>query len=191
MKRRSVNILGSLGYISLAIQWLWMIGILGMPILVSDWFKGLFLPNQMTSSTPSPAINVPEPLAVIFLVLAVVFSVSMIVYTLVAVPRAVGKTGKKITMTTAKVIIPKISHHKPISKKREKTLVERITWSMKFAAAIVPIFALAIPPRTDLIDLSHQVVVGVGLFCASLTLLWFGGQFLLSKLFRLSPQDIW
>lgn len=191
MKRRIVNTLGSLGYVSLIIQWVWMIIILGMPIMVSDGFRDLFLPNRTSTPVPTASISIPEPIAILFLILAVIFTIGVSIYVIVAVPRAVGRTGNTVTKTSAQVIIPKITHHKKISEKREKTLVERITWSMKIGATAIPVPALMVPPPSDLISLPQDVVTGVGLFCASLTVLWFGAQFVLSKFFSLRPQDIW
>ena len=190
MKRAIANIFGTLGYMSLIVQWLWAGLTLGFPLFASDEFRTVFLPEPTTPAEPAVSVSIPEPIAIMFMVLALIFAIGITIYMIVAVPRTIGRVGKKVTVKSAEKIVPYVTHHKHISKKRKKTLLERITWSVKLALLALPILALLIPVSDDL-GLAGEVVTGVGLLCAGFTLAWFGLQFLVAKLGALDPRDVW
>lgn len=190
MKQSFANIFGALGYLSLVIQWLWMGLVIGAPFVASDFFKNLLLPETDPTPTDSISMNVPEPIGIIFMVLAVIFALGVTIYAIVAVPSSIARTGQKATLKTAQVIVPRITHHKHVSKKREKTLIERITWSVKLLLTLVPVIALSVPPD-DIVGLSHSVVVGVGLFCGAATVVWFSLEFAIAKLGKIEPRNVW
>ncbi len=191
MKRQLANTLGTFGYMSLSVQWVWLVITTGMPLLSSSAFKDLFLPGQTTEVLPAASLSVPEPIAVLFSVLAVIFAVGLTIYVIVSIPRVVGRTGKTVTTKSAQVILPHITHHKKVSEKRQKRLMERITWSMKIGLALLPLLALVIPLSSDVLELSREVVSGVAIFCASATLLWFGAQFTVVRLAKIDSRDVW
>lgn len=135
-------------------------------------------------------MDVPEPIAILFMVLALIFSIGISLYVVIAMPRSIAQTGRKITHKSAQIIAPRITHKKHISKKREKKLIEQITWSVKTILVIIPIMALVIPPA-DMIGLSHKIVISVGLFCAATTTIWFSLEFAIAKLARLDSLRVW
>lgn len=190
MKRSIANIFGTLGYMSLIVQWLWAGLTLGFPLFASKEFQTIFLPEPTTPVEPTvSSVSIPEPIAIILMVLASLFAIAISIYMVLAVPRTIGKVGKKVTVKSAETIAPYVTHHKRISDKRKKTLLERITWSVKAALLALPVLALLIPVSSDL-GLTNEVVIGVGLTCAGFTLTWFGLQFLVVKLGALDQNDI-
>ncbi|HTK39909.1 MAG TPA: hypothetical protein VL362_03515 [Patescibacteria group bacterium] len=190
MKRTLTNTLGTFGYLSLTMQWLWLCVTLGMPLIKSGWFHTLFLPNHSSQTLPTYTVDIPQPLAILFMVLAVIFAVGMSIYAVIAVPKTIAKTGKKVTTSTARVVIPRITHRQPISKKREKTLIERISWSAKFIAATIPLIAAFIPISSQL-SLDQSIVSSVAIVCGVCTFAWFAGQFVLARLFALDQRVVW
>lgn len=190
MKLHIANIFGTLGYVSVMFQWLWMLVVLATPILSNDFAAPLFLPSENSTPVQPIATEIPGPLAMIFMVLAVVFAISVSVYAVVAVPRTIGRSGQKVTKVSAQVVLPRITHHRKISKKRQKTLLERITWSIKLVVITIPVIALLLPVPAEL-GLERDVVVGFGLYCAVVSLLWFGLQFIFARLARLPNDRLW
>lgn len=190
MKQSLANVFGALGYISLLLQWVWTALVIGTPIVASDFFKNAFLPKESSVPAEALSMNVPEPIGIIFMFLAIIFAIGVTIYAVLAVPRNIARTGQRLTRSSAQVIIPHVTHHKHISEKRRKTLLERITWSIKIGLTILPAAALGFRPD-EMIGLSHGVIIGVGLFCAVATVLWFGLQFIVAKVAKLDSRQIW
>lgn len=190
VKRVFANIFGTLGYMSLLLQWLWAGLTLGYPLIASDQFQTVFLPKPTTPTEPALSVTVPDPIAIIFMILAVIFAVGVTIYMIIAVPRTIGRVGKKVTIKSAETIAPYVTHHKKVSKKRQKSLLERISWSVKFTLAILPLLAALLPVSSKL-GLSASVVIGIAIICASFTLLWFMAQFIVAKIGGLDAKDIW
>lgn len=190
MKRIIANAFGTLGYVSLLMQWLWVALTLGYPLIANETFKAAFLPEPTPSATPSLSITTPEPIATIFMVVAVIFALSVTVYMIFSVPRTIGRVGNKVTIKSAEKIVPYVTHHKKVSKKRQKTLLERSTWSVKLILAVLPAL-ISLLPLSEKVELSSSVVSGVAVLCASLTLLYFGCQFIIAKIGKIDPNDIW
>jgi hypothetical protein len=190
MYQNIANLFGALGYVSLLVQWFWMTVVLAGPLLSQQVFLSLLLPEASTTAAEVPDVTVPEPIGVIFLVLAVIFSLSISIYALFAVPRAVARGGKTLTTKTAKVALPHIARHKHLNKKQKKTLLERITWSVKLGLASIPLLALMIPVSTRL-GLDQEVVAGFGLLCGAATLGWFALQFTTGRIGKVPAEKLW
>jgi len=190
MRQRIVNTIGAFGYLSLILQWTWSLVTLGAPLVTSQSFQSMFLPHQSNAPVDRLAINVPEPLGVVFSIVAVIFAVGITIYAIYAVPRGIGRSAHKATQTSAAMIIPHITHHRRISKKRQKRLVERITWTMKFTVALVPLALLVIPTTANL-ALNHSVVAAVGIYLGIWSLGWFGSQYLLTRIWNIDARDAW
>ncbi len=190
MKRTIVNTFGVFGYLSLIMQWLWSAVILATPLFSNEATRSIFLPEHTVQPASTSSLELPEPLAWLFIVLAIVFSAAVIIYAVMAVPRTIGKTGRTITTKSAKVIVPHVTHHKHISKKREKALTERITWVVKLVLVIVPFLLLLVPPDSTL-GLTHLVTLSVGGFCAVASLVWFATQYISARLAKIDARFVW
>lgn len=190
MKLHIANVFGTLGYVSVMFQWLWMLVVLATPILSSDFAAPLFLPSENSTPVQPLATDIPGPIATIFMVLAVAFAISVTIYAVVAVPRTIGRSGQKVTQVSAQVVLPRLTHHRKITKKRQKTLLERISWSIKLVLLAIPVIALLAPVSAEL-GLEREVVVGFGLYCALMSVLWFGLQFIFARLARLPNDRLW
>lgn len=190
MYQQVANVFGALGYTSLAIQWGWGVITLGAPLMNSPQVQSLLLPDSESPAVEAASVTVPDPIGVLFMILAVVFAVSVTVYALVAVPRAVARTGQRATHTMAIKIAPRVVHQKKMTKKRQKTIIERLTWSIKLVLIMIPVLALMIPVAASL-GLDQSVVIGFGVFCAAATTLWFGLQFITAKIGRVDSSKVW
>ena len=191
--RRVANVFGALGYMSCVIQWMMVFAVLVLPVMENDSFRDLFMPSGSTHSTSAAGtVELPPILQQLLVVVAVIFSVSVTVYALVAIPRSIGKAGRRVTHRTAEVAVQQISHiqHKPLSQKQQKTLAERLTWTIKLLLTLIPL-ALLLIPVTPRFAVTHEYVLVGGAFCGAVTLLWFGIQYIVSRFARLDPRDVW
>lgn len=192
MKRRIVNILGAIGYLFLLMQWMWLVVTVLVPIAMQPGVRDLFLPN--TEPRPERVIEAQQPLSepAQWLIFggAMLFALGATLYAVINVPRAVGKSGQRITQTVAKRAIPVITQHKKITKRRERNLIEKITWGVKAAAIAIPTFLLIIPPG-EVLELDHAVAAIFGGLLAGCSIAIFGLQFLLAKVWRIDSRLIW
>ena len=188
--RRLANVFGALGYLSCCIQWMLAFAVLVLPAMEGEGFREVFMPTAPVNSVGQSDIALPPILQMIIIVAAVVFSLAVMIYAIISIPRAVGRTGSKVTHETAKVAVRQIIHHKPLTRKQEKTFVERITWSIKLLLVLIPSVLLLIPvaPRYGVTQ-DHILIAGA--FCACLTLFWFGIQYLVARLTKLDPRNVW
>lgn len=187
---RTANVFGALGYLSCCIQWMLMFAVLILPFLQRDGIRSLFIPEQSQAVSVAAEVSLPPFLQAIMVVAAVIFSVAVMVYALVSIPKAIGRTGSKVTHETAKVAVQQITHRKKLTEKQKKTFMERITWSVKLLIALVPLLLLLIP-TTPQFDMSQEHILIAGVFCASMTILWFGVQFLIARIGKLDIARVW
>ena len=192
MKQTFVNLIGVLGYMSLITQWLWATIIVVLPLINNEFFQNLFLPkaSEPSQSLPEIGFDPPEDVQILIAVLAVIFSLAMIIYALVSAPSMIGKTGKKITTTSAQKITPVIVKNKKITKKRQKKLSERLTWAVKFTLCIIPLLLLFIPVSHGY-NLTTEVIVVSGVFMLAVSLFWFGLQYILARIWKIPTDLVW
>lgn len=150
------------------------------------------MPNTqpVQESRVSPRKPLPGPVQTVVIIGSILFAVGVTVYAAVSIPRMVGRTGQRLTRKAATKTVPIITHHKKITKKRERSLVERITWSIKAGIVLVPLLALAVPP-SSVLALEHVVSIAFGLAVGALAVCSFGLQYLLAKIWRTDSQLVW
>ena len=190
---RLANTLGILGYTSCLIQWLWLFATQITPLIEDPNFREWFVPTQQTQNTdqlPVYAPQLPELLQYLLMILATIFIVTVIVYIVKSTPKVIGKTGRKVTQGSAKVVMPHIVHNKKLPAKEKRKLFERITWIMKAIICAIPVLALFIPVNPPFaIDYIH--VVAFGLFCAIFTVFWFSLQFIVVRKANIDLDKVW
>ena len=185
-----VNTFGTLGYLSLVMQWVWCLLIVGYPFISGD--HALLFPVDAPRISPQPQavdFGVFSPVA---FVVASAISLLVLVATVVTVarlPRAVGKKGAQTTQAAAHAIIPTLTHHKKLSKTRSIRLTYQVVIGLKLLGTLFALLPLI--NSSSIPQLSHDIVLTVGGFCAICTSLWFGIQYILARLFRLKRDQIW
>ncbi len=182
------NTFGTLGYVSLIMQWLWTCVIVGYPLFTQDKLS-FFLPKPATA-TPPPVIEYGgftpfiTGIAIVFTLLVLAATI----YALIRLPVTVGKKGSKLTHKTATVIAPTIAPKK-LTKKQRTALIERITWWVKLVLILVPLIALLFASSET--GLSNGVILVIGGFCAVWSGFCFLLQYLLGKALRLPEARLW
>lgn len=191
MKQILVNALGAIGYVFVAIQWMWAFIIVVIPLASHPFFMELFMPSSRPASEPLIGLGpMPELAQSVVMVFSVIMSLGIIIYVAIKAPAVVGRTGQRMTRKVATKALPVITHRKKITKKRKKSLLERLTWSIKAGMVVMPALALAVPPG-DIIDLNHDASIVFGLALASVSAIYFGLQFIFAKLWAIDANRVW
>lgn len=183
-----VNTLGTLGYLSIIIQWTWCVITLGQPLLSSD--RPLFLPQA-----PVPPVShiidfgIFTPFVSVIALFIVLLIIFLTVITLIRLPRTVGKTGSDVTHVVASQIIKRTHHRHPLPIKKRKRLSFWIIWVLKFIAVYIPFALVFITPSID--GLTTQLITTVGFACAVLSTFYFVLQLSLTHILRLDKKKIW
>lgn len=186
------NFIGGFGYIGAGIQWIWSSIPLIYPLIATDIFQNYVMPATptQTMTAAAPSFSLSPGVELLLLVFAVIFSVVTIIYAIIAVPKSFGKAGKVVTTKSANVIIPAITHHQKISKKRHRSLLERISWSIKAGLVLIPVFLLLVPTPQEF-ELTQDQFMAAGIILAIGSALLFAGQFAFAKIARLAPDKVW
>jgi len=185
---RIANTLGTLGYLSCGIQWVWATIILCYPI-ISDENSFLFRRDapQIIASTPTPPPLSPAVGTVLIIATAALLVFTVI--TLIRLPKAVGKTGAKITQTTSAALLPTLTRHKKLSKQRRITLSYHVTLFIKLVITFLPLVILFLAPA--IAALPQNVILAVATFCFIWTTVAFSLQAVAVKLLKLRKSDAW
>lgn len=192
MKQFIINFLGVIGYLCLLLQWMWLAVTLVVPIAMQPGVADLFMPNtEPRIERTSPAVDpMPGPVQTTLLILSILFSIGIVIYAVLSVPKTIGRSGQKLTQSVAKRSVPIFTKHKPITKQRQRKLVERMTWLVKAVAIFIPLVLLVIPPGA-IIDIDHAVAIAIGILLASGSLLVFCLQYLLVKVWHIDSRLVW
>lgn len=129
----------------------------------------------------------PSPVVVGLVVLIAAAVMAACIVVLLRLPRDIGNAGKKLTQASAQAVTPVFTHHKNLSKKKQRELTFRITRAVKLAFILLPLGGLALTYFAAL-DLPYALIMIVGVFCAGASLLWFGLQYSLAWIWKL-PED--
>lgn len=186
--QKIANFFGAMGYLSLLLEWFWVVGLLLQPLIVSGTFNWLITPPT-APQTPQPTYSIDPTIGLIIGIVTTVLCLAVTVYALYFIPRSVGKTGAAVTQLAAKNIAPAITHHKPISKKRAKRLSYQIVTALKFILIALPLFVAFCIPQFAVF--TKNIVLTVTLFCAALAVVNFCAQLLVVKVRRLNTDTIW
>lgn len=187
-KRTSfVNVLGTLGYISVIFQWLWSAVVVGYPLLSSD--MDFLIPTPSETQVTQTTFAQPSPITIAVVVIITILIFAFTFYALWKLPAAIGRRGAKATQQAAHALIPVITHHQATSKRERRRLSWRIIAIIKLTLALLPIIALLFAQPID--KLPQEAVWIVAVFCMVCSLIYFGIQQLLVKFWRIDPESAW
>lgn len=183
------NGFGTLGYMSVFVQWAWAIVTVGYQFLASD--MTVLFPEEATRVTPDqvPDVSMPPVMSTIIAVAVTVIMLIIVGIFLSRLPRSVGKSGATITHSTAKVIVPTLTHHKKIPQAKQRRLTFTVVSILKAVACIVPfvlvLFAPAIP------ELGTDLATIIAAFCLAMSACYFVTQLILTLALKLPREAIW
>jgi hypothetical protein len=187
--QKLANFFGVVGYILLALEWVW-VAALYLPLLMDNRiFQEYILPQDKSISNDTVAMNEPS---LLLTMAAVTVSLIVIVTTaiiLVKLPLKFAKSSHKIIKQTAEAGIPIFTRHQKITKKKRKLLTARIALWLKVSLAIIPLFSLVgvyyIEPPIPL-----DVYMIVSLFLSFSVLIFFLLQYVVAYLKKIPSENL-
>jgi hypothetical protein len=187
---RPSNFFGGIGYISVISQWLWSIALILPSILENESLKNLLLP-QHTEATQAPVAVFDENSLLMIIVAAVVTLVVLIItiVVLIRLPIALVRTSQKTVTHTVETLIPTITHHKPVSKKKRAILSTKLRVYIKLALCLVPVIPLVFV-STATIGLDSSIALLVGTILAIGSTIWFLLQYSVAKMLKIPFEQL-
>lgn len=183
-----INTFGTFGYMSVLLQWLWALIVVGSPFITSS--QSWFMPVDTQQLEISQTQNViSTPLAVALTIAVTIIMVAITIYSIFMVPRTIGKTGSIVTHKTADLILPSVSGKMPLSKKKRLQLSYNIVTIAKLVFCLLPLIVVLTFPANLPID--HSIVQVTGLFCALVSIIYFGIQLILVQLLKVQKTRVW
>jgi hypothetical protein len=187
---RPSNFFGGIGYISIISQWLWTIALVLPSILENESLKNLLLP-QHTEATQTPVAVFDENSLLMIIVAAVVTLVVLVVTIIIVIrlPFALVRTSQKTVTHTVETLIPTITHHKPVSKKKRAMLSTRLRVYIKVALCLVPAIPLLFV-NTAMIGLDSSIALLIGTILAIGSTIWFLLQYGVAKMLKIPFEQL-
>jgi hypothetical protein len=182
------NVFGTLGYLSVLLQWTWVLLLLCYPLLTAE--HSFLLPNAPTEPFhPTNDAVTSSPITAIVAIAVTAFVLVMTVIVIARLPKQIGKRGAKLTHQTADTIIPIVTKHKPLPQKKRRVLSYRIILVAKIVFIILPVIGLiwVRPPY----PLTGAVVWAIGLYCACWSIVYFAIQQAIGFFAKIDTRQLW
>lgn len=181
-----VKMFGALGYLSVFFQWGWAL-LLYSPLYVGIDFLQPEAPREpvMAQSSGDPSLAL-----VLFAGVITLAAIVATIFVFIKIPASTEKAGAKITQSAAKVAIPVITHHKKVSKTRQRILTRRIIVIAKCALVVVPLIAIFPARWIDEPVLEPLVMLLPALLFAVISAICFGAQYATAWGAKIAPELI-
>lgn len=190
MKRHFVNLFGACSYLAIILEWMWLF-ILYIPLLLEHHVFDWTIPKP--SPTPSEQFHLTFALpSLLTLVIASVVTALVIVitlYILIKIPIEAVKKSHTLTTEASEKVIPVLTHHKHISKKRKVELSARIILYIKLALIVVAVCAL-LPTQFIQTGLPSSIGLFIGIILALFAALALGLQIILARLLHVPTEQL-
>lgn len=181
------NIAGTLGYLSLVLQWMWSLVIFAYPVISGELDTFLFpKPQEVTPTAVDAGVFTPVVFVVAAVITLLVLGLTAIV--IARLPKTIASAGARITKTAATAAIPLATHHKPATKKQRLKLSFRFVIIIKAALVILPLLLLLVARPID--QLPQQASLAFGSLCAVGSTLYFSLQYAVVFLGRIAKKDV-
>lgn len=181
-----VNTLGTFGYMSLILQWLW-VSVLFLPSLFENsTVKNFLIPPSNAPEAPVIEFHSPPLLAIILAVIVTTAVLIITVMVLIRLPATISETGKKATLKSAEAIIPVLTHHRTLPAHKKRQLTIQTIRLIKFVFTLLPFLLLLLTAYVPT-SLPDEIVMLVGAFLALGTLLWFSLEYTVARILKVKP----
>ena len=181
---RTANIFGTLGYMSIILQWFWAVLLFCYPLIMSDYI--LLTPTETQAPAPIDSSISTSPIVIFIAACVTVAILILAVIAIIRLPKQIGQQGARVTHQAAKAITPIVTRHITIPKNKRRTLTFQIKIYIKLLCVLAPLIALIWIPID--VPLEAAVVWTAGIFCASWSLFYITTQIIVAKLAKI-PKD--
>lgn len=166
----------ALGYMSLTLQWLWIL-MIGLPPMIESGIFDSLAPTVSEPSAPSPSMEFSPALAMIAGVITLIFLVITVIV-IIKLPKTISNAGEKVIHQTSEAIIPVITHNKKISAKKKRLLTRRVTVVLLSLLVATPlVVSFFIPPVQTI---TSQIITTLAIWLAGFSAICFMISLLLS-----------
>lgn len=187
-KLLAVNILGSLGYLSMLIEWAWVALVFVYPLAEKGKLSWL-MPNTPAIPTPPPAPIAMTPFIVVLMGIIVALCLAATIYALIKLPGSIGRAGARATHISAEAVIPRLTGHKKLTRSRLGRLSFRLIVAIKAILITLPFALTLFLPEVS--ALPQNVIWIILVFLAFWPMLYFGLQTFFTSLLKLDPTLVW
>lgn len=162
---------------SLVLEWLWVFIVGIPPLLKSGAFDALTAPANPTTAVPvEPVATSPALTLVVGIITLLVLGATAIV--LIRIPRTIVQTGERIVHQAAEIVVPVVTHHKPLPTKKKRVLSRRVMGAIQISASLLPALISVFLPTYE--ELSGPVIVTTAAILALVSVIGFGSAWLLA-----------
>lgn len=184
----AANVFGTLGYLSVLLQWTWTLLLLCYPLIMAD--HSFFLPDTPTEPFhPTNTAVTSSPITAVIAIAVTAFILVATVIVIARLPKQIGKRGAQITHQTADSLIPIVTKHKPLPQKKRRALSYRIVLIAKTIAILLPIVGLIWTESPY--PLTDAIVWTIGIYCATWSVAYFAVQQAIGLLGKIDTRQLW
>lgn len=188
LPRLTANIFGVLGYAGVILEWIWLAAIF-LPLLLHSEAIKWTIPEKTAHETMQyPGLSLPPTWLFAISAVVTIAMIALTIYIILKVPSSALKTTSKAAHHTADQLVPVVTHHKKISKKKERLISARIFFYLKLVATSLPVLLCFFVLLTPKLDISFSLILLVTATASLLALVGFGLQVALAKLLNV-PFD--
>lgn len=171
MKRSTIaSIFLNLGYLALALQWVWLLILLLPALFDSSLIVGL---NTQQPVTPSSDSQQPGLISFVFAGVAITLALLAGLYAAYKAPGYAKRHVEQSTKSAAKLVLPTVSSHKKLTHKRKIIVSKRLELGIKLLLAVVAFVGLVLPAALTINLLTSDVIFVVGGYLFAWTISWF------------------
>lgn len=171
------DVLGTLGYLALLLQWAWALILLLPPLLKTDGVQTFIMPDSTPTVAHHTTAIALSPILT-FAVVMIAFAIVLVgIYFAIKSPayavKKVDKSARKAAST--------IAHHtarRPENVHETRVLSERVLWMIKFGAVLIGLILTFVGILVTA-GLSPDIILTIGGYLAIWPIVWFGSQYLL------------
>lgn len=192
VRRNVVNVIGTLGYISVFLQWMWSFLIVLYPMITSNTFKQTIFYQQHPIKVDTHS-DMYSDFMPFFVILSIAVTLVVVIFTVIALiglPKKVGKTGAAITHGAANIVIKNTSPPAKAKSNRWKiSLSFRLIAAIKFLLTVIPLIILLFAPY--IATLPSYIINAIGNVCFAFSVFYWIVEYTLAKLLRVPKKHIW
>lgn len=189
--KKIANAFGAIAYLLIAVQWLWLVATMVMPLVSTSPFREYALPQESHQAVNTLTLNMTMPpwAQAVVVALAVIFAIGVTVYAIYMMPVAISRASQATVKKAATVTVNHQTRHQKIKPQQKQRLQLRYLWVIKLLAILLPP-SLSLLPTHYSLNLDHAVAIVTALFLASLSLGGLGLQVLVAYAAKVPVKEL-
>ena len=176
-RRISTYLFLTMAYGSCLLQWLW-VTIVALPLLLENGTLDVLMSDPQSGPAPSLPVTEHSPILWVAAGIVTILVLIMTVVVLIRLPRAIVRSGEFIVHQTTEAVVPIVTHHQPVPKKKQLIVSQRIRMAIQTLLVLIPVVISIFLPADG--QLTGQIIVLVSLWLAGFSAVGFVVSWLLS-----------